>query len=151
MNQHLGNRFIVAILVAVMGGLPTMAQAAEPTDATQPVAVCTFPMHAQVYQGTNRGLILSGNVTISIEASGNAFGVLAEEDGSQRGLVGQVTGRMIALLMDVDGDHVSGFGVADNDVQRCGFTTIVGALVGPAADDSGSWSAAMPANTLAPQ
>ncbi len=139
------NRLIVGPIGAFVGAMLLLAtRSPSAIDASQAAAICTFPFHAQVYQGPDTGLVLHGNVTLSIEPSGNAFGILAEEDGTQVGLVSQVTGRSLSLLLEMGGDHLSAIGIADSDVRGCGFTTVLGSLVGPAIDDSGSWGPAPP-------
>jgi len=127
-----------AILLLVVIGTPAAVGAQEAA------AICTFPFYAQIFQGQDTGMVLHGNVALSIEPSGHAFGILSEEDGTQVGFVGQVTGRTLSLLLAVEGGHLSGVGIADSDVRACGFTTIFGPLVGPAIDDSGSWGVVPP-------
>ena len=145
MNAGTQSRSIVAVLLALAGtALLTVVRVPVPADARQAAAVCTFPFYAQVYQGPDTGLVLRGNVTLSIESSGNAFGILSEDDGTQVGVVAQATGRMLSMLLQAGGGDLSVVGTAESEVRACGFTTIFGPLVGPAIDDSGSWGQAPP-------
>ncbi len=123
---------IAAAALFLVASRPSVAVA-------QTSAICTFPFYAQVFQGPNTGMVLQGNVTLSIEPSGYAGGILTEDNGTVGGLAGQATGRALSILVDVGSDHFAAIGVADGDVRDCGFTRIFGSLVGPAIDDSGSW------------
>jgi hypothetical protein len=115
------------------------------TAAAQEISVCNVPIQAQVYNGPHAGLVLSGSLQLVIEASGSTNGLLQTEQGETLAATGQTTGRMLGLLLNLpDGTHVSAVGTADADLQTCQFSIIFGPLVGPAADDSGSWTGVAP-------
>jgi len=125
------------IVVLLMAYLFCAVQ--PPVAASQALATCALPFHAHVYNGPHAGLLLSGTLQLAIDDSGSTTGILQTSDHSI-GVIGQVTGRTLAVLLNLaNGTHISAVGTADDDIRGCQFGVIFGPLVGPDLDDSGSW------------
>ena len=104
---------------------------------------CTGDFEATVHQGVDAGWSLVGELTLSVDDSGAAEGVLTLQDGQTVVAAGQVNGRAINLVFTVsENTYIFGVGTSLNDFSTCD-SIVGGPLVGPNPGDSGDWGYAL--------
>ena len=133
----------LSIILATTFAAIVSAQDATP-EATEAAAPgCSLPFEAEVYQGPDAKLALSGTLSLSLDDTGAATGKLVTDDATEYPVVGQIVGRSINLAFDL-GDEVYIFGVGTSfepvAAGNCG-KALGGPFVGPAPDDTGTWLA----------
>ncbi|MBI1258728.1 MAG: hypothetical protein GC204_14765 [Chloroflexi bacterium] len=131
---------ILCCLVVLMG-VVAVVSAQDVTEAAAPG--CSLPFEAEVIQGPDAKLALSGTLSLSLDDTGAATGSLMTDDKTEYPVVGQIVGRSINLAFDL-GDEVYIFGVGTSFepvlAGNCG-KALGGPFVGPAPDDTGTWLA----------
>ena len=131
---------LLLCLIILMGTVAVVS-AQDATEAAAPG--CSLPFEAEVYQGTDAKLALSGTLSLSLDDTGAATGQLTTDDKTEYPVVGQISGRSINLAFDL-GDEVYIFGVGTSfepvAAGNCG-KALGGPFVGPAPDDTGTWLA----------
>jgi hypothetical protein len=116
-------------------GSPAAAEA-TPSPATN---ACSVPFEAAVRRGPSLGLALVGVLGFDVDDAGGLTGILVQADATTVPVVGQATGRAIALIFTLgEGRVLFGVGTAATDVRSCP-TILGGPLVGPAPGDTGDW------------
>ena len=100
--------------------------------------LCTFKQFsAVVYQGTDRGLSVQGQLTLQMNKIGSLTGTLKQTNGPDVTVVGQTNGRAINLIFDLgQGRLLFDVGTLQQDIP-CGGAA-GGPLVGPRSADSGN-------------
>jgi len=125
----------------VLMGVVAVVSAQDATE--EPAPGCSLPFEAEVYQGPDAKLALSGTLSLSLDDTGAATGKLTTDDKTEYPVVGQIVGRSINLAFDL-GDEVYIFGVGTSfepvGAGNCG-KALGGPFVGPAPDDTGTWLA----------
>src|SRR5205823_2147821 len=99
------------------------------------------PLHGQftgnVTEGPDRGLSLSGTLTMYVAESGATAGTLAVKNGPTLIVSGTIAGYEIKLaLATPDGSAIEGHGPLP---QNCTGPIINGTLTGPQEKDRGDW------------
>lgn len=151
--RRLGGALGALALVAgaASGALHLHGAAAQP--ATQPAGFsCAGAFSVSIYNAASRSssldqepsgprpeFAMQGRATLLADATGSVEGAIELPDGTRAGLVGQVTGRAVNLVVTrADGTQVYGVGTARNNVAACR-----GEMGGPATDEQpgrvGSW------------
>jgi len=136
-------KLAILCCLMVLMGVVAVASAQDATATAEPAPGCSLPFEAEVYQGTDAKLALSGTLSLSLDDTGAATGKLTTADKTEYPVVGQISGRAINLAFDL-GDQVYIFGVGTSfepvDAGNCG-KSLGGPFVGPAPDDTGTWLA----------
>jgi hypothetical protein len=136
---------------------PAPAQPAASAPAQPGARTCWTYFVIAINSGPHAGVSLVGTLTLNIEASGKATGVL--ENGpmavvatgdlqlpsNEVKVVGEVHGHAVNLAFDLgDPNYVMGTGTSVDDLDTCNGAipgVIGGPAVGPAFLDAGEWSA----------
>lgn len=93
-------------------------------------------LEANVRQGPDLGLRVTGTIVMTVDGSGGFTGTLTQADGSQLAFVGSVSGRSIRYQFDLGaGLTIFGSGVLPDPCTA----PVTGLLIGPNAPDRGDW------------
>lgn len=114
----------------------------------QEAMTCSWTFDATIREGPNMGVIMAGDLTISIDGDGALTGMLAMQDGKSVNVAGQVVGRAINLAIEAQpasdgtqGMYIFGTGTAWQPISpdmNCGGT-LGGTFSGPQPGDIGDW------------
>jgi hypothetical protein len=96
---------------------------------------------ASILDGPNSGLEIAGHLSVEILTDGTiGHAVLATADGRELAVVGSIAGNQVGLVVTLaDGDRMWLSGVASAPLPS-GTGDAHGTIVGPAPEDTGSWS-----------
>ena len=109
----------------------------DQTDAR--AATCEGEFEATVRDGPSAGASFQGDMSLSIQESGSASGLVVRNGGPAVRVVGQVDGRAISFAIDLSGDRtLYGSGAALEEISDC-TGEMGGSLSGPERGDSGDW------------
>src|SRR5581483_710885 len=133
----------LAAAAGIAGGTSRRAAAAGSCAATITATIRSGPSASLTLPGANPGE-LAGTITFSIAPTGAIDqGALTLRDGTALPIVGQATGRQLALRARVGlGQTLVLMGVADQDVTGCSGA-VDGLLTGPQPGDLGDWHATL--------
>ena len=97
------------------------------------------PFQARVLQGPDRGMVLSGSLTLRMGSSGNLTGTLRLKSGTVVAVTGQVKGQLIGLFFNLaTGKNIFGTGVIGYDRFQKKHV-IGGTFTGPRDTSMGVW------------
>ncbi|HEU0114300.1 MAG TPA: MXAN_6577-like cysteine-rich protein [Thermomicrobiales bacterium] len=144
-RRSLLRSFAAGAVAGIAGGVAHQAEAAAPVS-------CSIELTATIRSGPNAGLTLAGGkpgeltgtLSVTVGADGAIDqGTLQLTDGTALPVVGQATGRDLALRSRVGlGQTLVLIGVADQPVAQCAGAAD-GLLTGPQPGDLGDWHATM--------
>jgi hypothetical protein len=131
--------FAAFAMLFVFSCMLMTAVGAAPVSVAQDANDCTIPFTATVRQGPDEGLVLSGDLHLTWDATGAAMGELTTADATLM-VGGQITGRAVNLIIQQGEDGwIFGVGTALNTFdQDCGGV-LGGPFSGPAEGDLGDW------------
>lgn len=136
--------------IASTGSPSTQEANAQETSAT-PTAValpsamlsdgtCGVPFELEVRQGPSAGTVVSGILSLAVDADGTTIGWLRAGNGEVATVTGQINGQAVALRFDLGGeDVVFGTGSSVGELAACAVTDMGGSAVGPKPGDFGDW------------
>ena len=133
----------VVLLLGVFAFIQFAPTALRAQDA---VTTCKLPFEAVVRQGPSTGTALNGDLSFTVNSTGELNGSLVLTDKSEVPVVGQVVGHAINMAFDVSTadtpTFIFGTGTAVSKIagSSCG-DWLGGPFVGPAKGDSGDWLA----------
>jgi hypothetical protein len=146
-HTHVFLRQIGAVLLLCAAGIALVATyharalASTPASRTSPAALTeTAPFEAAVYAGPDKGLSLSGTLTLQATKTGALARLLIPRRAEPVQISGQVNGDAVNLVFYLGGSkHVFGVGTIGQDPQTKQWVA-GGPLVGPGPGDSGDWT-----------
>jgi hypothetical protein len=135
---------ILVIVMPLYSGTLALAQ-----EQMSEAVKCVIPFKAAVNVGPSSGTALEGNLMIEVDGAGDLQGQLEMESGEPIPVFGQVVGRAISLIFELEpttesavGSYIFGTGTTRNPIQTdplCG-TALGGTFAGPEEGDTGDWA-----------
>lgn len=134
---------IAAIVLPMYSGTIALAQE-QPAESVS----CSLPFRATVNVGPSQGTVLEGDLIFDVDMTGDLQGQLEMEDATAIPVFGQVVGRAISLIFELEpgsedsaGSYIYGTGTTRNPIledPQCG-TVLGGTFAGPEEGDMGDW------------
>lgn len=106
--------------------------------ASGPSVSCTGGFDGTVTHGSDRGLELTGTITLSVDARGDITGTFTHDNASVFNVTGKFHGRIIRLNFDLGDSQIRGVGQLPGGFTPC-TTNFGGHFVGPKPGDIGDW------------
>lgn len=139
---------VSAMLSLLIAALVLPTAPLHPALAAQKSQKCSFDFEATVRQGPSKGVALVGKMDFDVAADGALTGKMTSKDGKTINVAGQVVGRAINLVMELEatkdksyGKYVFGTGTALRPIMGdddCGGP-LGGTFSGPEPGSMGDW------------